>query len=86
MSSIDHASFVFAGSLQRANRLHFDPSNKEHRAAYVKFTRTGRWDISFYADPKLDSIPRTIEAKLAAHALRAEIAEYEAKTGEHTTV
>jgi len=86
MSSVDHASFVFAGNLQRQTRVNFDPTNKEHRAAYVKFKATGRWDIFFFADPKYDSIPRTIEGKLAEWATRVETAEYEAKAGELATV
>lgn len=77
MSAVDHASFVYAGNLRRTSRVAFDPANKDHRAAYVKFQRTGRWDISFYANPKYDSIPRTIDALLAEYAMRDEIREFD---------
>ena len=46
----------------------FDPSNPEHRKAYLDFVNNGKWSIRFELEAPFQSIPNMIMFKLSVLA------------------
>lgn len=55
----------------------FEPSNKDHRAAYAHFVTKKRWpeNVRFVTELPYTNAIETVKAKLALHAIHAEMQE-----------
>lgn len=59
----------------RVERVPFDPTNLEHRAAYLLFSRTGAWAINFQLESPYVTVVQMAQDKLMKSYLENDITE-----------